>query len=60
MHVFKRHEISQLIRRVYNSYKQYTKEYLPKTAVTTEYGRNNIFIQRVGHIESDLIRLDRD
>jgi len=50
----------RLIRRIYSYSKQYTEEYLPETTVTTENGRNNISIQRVGHMEPDLIRLDRD
>jgi len=60
MDVFKRYEISRLIRRIYSSSKQYTEKNLPETAVTTENGRNNISIQRVRHMEFDLIRLDRD
>jgi hypothetical protein len=60
MDVFKRHDTSQLILRVYTSSKQYTEEYLSETAVTTEIWRNNISIKRDRHMESDLIRLDRD
>ena len=46
MHVFKRHKISQMIRRVYNSSKQYSERLPSRKGSDVRTWENNIAIKR--------------